>query len=224
MANTHWAYDGDSITIGVGASDEGHSYVNLFAALKGLTIVRRAQSGRTLQKVTTTNPDNSMENVFFTPTSDQIANEPRIIYDPMYAGRSIRIGINDVFGREHGGSAATFKSMYQNILDEMYGDGWPANKLYIINIGRYRSDENETNDAVQLFNEKIVELCTDNGIQLLNQYALDEANGTDPVYNDDHTHPNDLGCLKSAQMMDSEINLIPIEPIQILVPHGRFII
>lgn len=203
---TRVAIYGDSITSNAGASNEANGYPAVYQGLTKLQVRTMSHYGRTVQEAATVVPKNSLENVIFSPTPEQVLYNPVFAYDADYKYLMIRTAVNDALQKPNSlTNATTFRNKYIQCLDRFIELGWPLNKLKLINIGTYHGSNQVVADAVLEYNLVIKQIGTEKNIQVIDIHAFDLTNGNLSLYADE-VHPNDLGHLKHAQYL---ANLLP---------------
>lgn len=200
---------GDSISVGAGASNNNNAYYSIYEDITGLQIHTMSQYSRTVQEgLQQFNLTNSLENLIFNPTSDQLLYSPVLTYsgNTNYKYLFFRLGVNDILQKVGTISTKdTFKETYKECLNEFLLKGWPRNRIKLINIGSYLGNIGEIQQALITYNQAVFEIGNEMGFQVVDLHTLDTQNNPSSLYADD-VHPNDLGHFLHGSYIASLIN------------------
>lgn len=169
---------GDSYTVGIGASDAAHRWLNLFAANKSKLVVNAGISGSRFQNVGGVDSGSGYaryaNDLVEYPASDMVA----ILY-----------GFNDI--TQVGASAEQYHIQLEDMIADLISKGYLPNNIYIGTVPRKYNDANSA--TVQAYGDAVRAVCRKYGCYCAEVYAAQVANGGDSLFSVDLLHPNDPG-------------------------------
>jgi len=198
---------GDSITAGVGASDNDHRYSTVLANLLNCTETNWGVSQSVLQN---TSP---------APGSNMITNlDSRVqLYDGITDWYMNFYGVNDIRFFYPAWTKATFKTAYETFIQYAHNTrGWPYSKIIccspiyqVPELSYYNLDPGGGAQiaTVERHEEHVAavqEIATQYGCKYIDTYTYTKNNGG-ALWLADGIHPNDLGCSEIANYIFSEL-------------------
>lgn len=190
---------GDSITVGVNASDAAHRWANLVAGMTGATLLNAGISGTVLQnsKMASGAPQTNNGRDRF--TADVLgANRKAAIF--------IAYGFNDAryIGAPATFNVAQYQKCYQELVNGLILGGYAPGDIhigspyYITDTGltSYGSDPNfagQTRSGFEAFVAAAEAVATEFGTRYCNLYAFLRDNGFAATIDTDNIHPLNAG-------------------------------
>lgn len=173
------AFYGDSITLGIAASDDAHRFTTLLSGFKAGDEQNFGISGSTMESQ---------------PSTGRPVFNPSVVatYNTGYSFCFVAFGVNCV----DVGSPFTvggFEAALGNAIDTITGaKGWPANRVVILSPFWFTKGSKQTELAQ--YTDTAQDVATEKGCTFVNIYEAmlnDPDNNT--FLNADQLHPNDIG-------------------------------
>jgi lysophospholipase L1-like esterase len=198
---------GDSITAGANAT-QGNDYHTVYQNITGIWKLPMGEYGRTLQKLPTNSPsNNSLERVVFDDLagSFDFASFGTYLHHNEFKYLMIRLGVNDILQMSSTENpVSAFDATYRKVLDRLIVLKWPINKIKLLNCGMV-NPVNFPNKQTRLeaFNQVIFNLGQDYGMQVVDFYSNQAANGGYSLMTDG-LHPDNAGHALDGQYLATQ--------------------
>jgi lysophospholipase L1-like esterase len=194
---------GDSITMGVGASNDAHRWSALYCAAKGDIEENHGVSGSPLQNSTPLNPTGAPN---FRDAASQLIPTYIIGYGKLF----ISYGTNDVGLNLVNFTAANYKQQLKEVISIAISKNWPLRDIIVESPSYY--EQSGRDGYVGLYGVTIAadltrheahvlaanQACLETGVVFDDSYAYMKNNGGASLLRPDGLHPNDAGHLAKA--------------------------
>lgn len=185
------AFFGNSITLGVGASDNFHRWTNLYSTIVGCEQINYGISGQIME-------NGGCTTVF---DSSTIPN-----YDGTYGALFISLGVNDILVNKTTMTPAGFYAKYIRVIDYAINSrGWPEKRIVLLTpsylstagyasiVGICSISTPADDTRAQAYEDKVIAVAKIKRTCLANIRQAMLAYGTPNDLLSDGVHPNDLG-------------------------------
>jgi lysophospholipase L1-like esterase len=199
---TH-VFFGDSITLGVGASDDAHRWSSLYCAAKGDIEENHAVSGQPLQNSTPLNPTGAPN---FRDSANGLIPTCHIGHGKLF----LSFGTNDVGLNLGNFTTANYKQQLIDVINIAISRGWPLRSIVVESPSYY--EQSGRDGYVGLYGVTVAadlarheahvlaasQACLETGVVFDDSYAYMKNNGGSSLLRPDGLHPNDAGHVVKA--------------------------